>query len=119
MSLTRTVPPRADDERLTGLPVAVDRGRPGRPCRGGTAARAWHRRGRVRGGRERRYRGEVLGPHPAVLPVEYLVDEAAARLLDGTGWEAPAAKRLPYGRELVDDYLTPLASTPELAPRIR
>ncbi|PPL17638.1 FAD-dependent oxidoreductase [Microterricola pindariensis] len=52
-------------------------------------------------------------------PWEYLVDEAAARLLDKAGWEAPSAKRLPYGRDLVNDYLLPLAATPELAPRIR
>jgi len=52
-------------------------------------------------------------------PWEYLVDEAAARLLNKTGWEAPEAKRLPYGRELVDNYLTSLAATPELSPRIR
>ncbi|GHD46811.1 FAD-dependent oxidoreductase [Mycetocola manganoxydans] len=52
-------------------------------------------------------------------PWEYLVDEAAGRLLDQTEWHAPAAKKLPYGRELVDEYLLPLAATPELAPRIR
>jgi thioredoxin reductase len=52
-------------------------------------------------------------------PWEYLVDKAAGRLLDKTGWHAPAAKTLPYGRELVENYLLPLAVTPELAPRIR
>jgi len=52
-------------------------------------------------------------------PWEYLIDKAAARLLDNTGWEAPEGKRLPYGRELVDNYLTPLAATAELSPRIR
>ncbi|RLQ82507.1 NAD(P)-binding domain-containing protein [Mycetocola zhadangensis] len=52
-------------------------------------------------------------------PWEYLVDEAAGRLLDKTDWQAPAAKKLPYGRDLVSDYLLPLAATPELAHRIR
>ncbi|MBG6238634.1 thioredoxin reductase [Mycetocola sp. CAN_C7] len=52
-------------------------------------------------------------------PWEYLVDEAAGRLLDKTDWHAPAAKKLPFGRDLVADYLLPLAATPELAPRIR
>lgn len=52
-------------------------------------------------------------------PWEYLVDEAAGRLLDKAGWQAPAAKTLPFGRELVDEYLVPLAATPELAPRIQ
>ncbi|WP_411720280.1 FAD-dependent oxidoreductase [Mycetocola sp.] len=51
-------------------------------------------------------------------PWEYLVDEAAGRLLDKAGWQAPAAKKLPYGRELVTEYLLPLAATSELAPRI-
>lgn len=52
-------------------------------------------------------------------PWEYLVDEAAGRLLDKTDWQAPAAKKLPLGRDLVEDYLLPLAATPELATRIR
>ncbi|MCX7521971.1 NAD(P)-binding domain-containing protein [Microbacterium sp. STN6] len=52
-------------------------------------------------------------------PWEYVVSPAAARLLEGTGWEAPAAASLPYGTELVHDYLLPLAATDELAPRIR
>jgi hypothetical protein len=52
-------------------------------------------------------------------PWEFLIDAAAGRLLDKAGWESPAAKRLPLGRELVDHYLLPLAATPELAPRIR
>lgn len=49
---------------------------------------------------------------------EHLVDPAAARLLDAAGWDAPAAARLPTGRELVDAYLAPLAATAELAPSI-
>lgn len=52
-------------------------------------------------------------------PWEFLIDEAAARLLDTAGWDAPAAKRLPHGRDLVSDYLLPLAATPELASRIQ
>ncbi|GAB3615838.1 NAD(P)-binding domain-containing protein [Okibacterium endophyticum] len=52
-------------------------------------------------------------------PWRYLVDEAATRLLDKADWDAPEANGLPTGRELVDDYLEPLAETPELAPRIR
>ncbi|WP_271985121.1 FAD-dependent oxidoreductase [Pseudoclavibacter terrae] len=52
-------------------------------------------------------------------PWEYLVDEAAARLLDEADWEAPPAKTLPTGQQLVDDYLLPLAAVPALADRIR
>lgn len=49
---------------------------------------------------------------------QHLVDPAAARLLDRAGWDAPAAVRLPTGRELIDAYLAPLAATAELAPSI-
>jgi flavin-dependent dehydrogenase len=52
-------------------------------------------------------------------PWEMLVDEAAARLLDTAHWESPEGRRLPMGRELVDDYLLPLADTAQLARRIR
>lgn len=52
-------------------------------------------------------------------PWEYLVDEAASRLLDETGWEAPPASKLPTGHELVQHYLAPLAATPTLVARIQ
>jgi hypothetical protein len=70
------------------------------------------------------------GPQPAAAvrswghvrlfsPWEYDVDAAAARLLAPTGWRSPDPAVLPTGAELVDRYLTPLAATPQLAPRIR
>lgn len=52
-------------------------------------------------------------------PWRYDVDKAAARLLESTGWAAPAPDELPTGRELVDEYLRPLSRVPELADRIR
>jgi glycine/D-amino acid oxidase-like deaminating enzyme len=52
-------------------------------------------------------------------PWEYDVDEAAARLLQRTGWEFPDREELPTAAELVDRYLAPLAATPQLAGRIR
>jgi cation diffusion facilitator CzcD-associated flavoprotein CzcO len=52
-------------------------------------------------------------------PWEFLVDAAAGRLLDAAGWDSPQATRIPYGRDLVADYLLPLAATPEIAPRVR
>ncbi|WP_193046696.1 NAD(P)-binding domain-containing protein [Mycolicibacterium baixiangningiae] len=42
-------------------------------------------------------------------PWPELVDPAAARLLEPTGWTAPEAG-FPTGREWIDDYLTPLAN---------
>ncbi|GAA3596341.1 FAD-dependent oxidoreductase [Klugiella xanthotipulae] len=52
-------------------------------------------------------------------PWSYLIDEAAARLLDATGWNAPQAEKIPFGHELVTEYLEPLARTAQLEPIIR
>jgi thioredoxin reductase len=52
-------------------------------------------------------------------PWEFLIDAAAARLLATSKWIEPKADRIPYGRDLVADYLLPLAATPELEPHIR
>ncbi len=52
-------------------------------------------------------------------PWRYDVDAAARRLLEPTGWDAPDPDALPTGGDLVDDYLTPLAKTPQLDGRIR
>jgi len=51
-------------------------------------------------------------------PWEFLIDGAAGHLLDGAGWDSPRATQMPYGRDLVSEYLLPLAATPELAPHI-
>ena len=50
-------------------------------------------------------------------PWEHLVDPAAARLLESSGWQAPAASRIPTGAELVSRYLTPLAQLDAIASR--
>src|SRR3954469_14777474 len=50
---------------------------------------------------------------------KYNLDAASVRLLDRTGWEAPRPTALPYGAQIVADYLEPLAATPELKDRIR
>lgn len=48
-------------------------------------------------------------------PWQYNVDDAARRLLEPTGWQAPRATALPFGAELVDSYLEPLAALPDVA----
>src|SRR5215218_2320308 len=48
-------------------------------------------------------------------PWRYLVDRAATALLESTGWQMPNPDGLPLGRELVDDYLAPLAAHPSIA----
>jgi thioredoxin reductase len=49
-------------------------------------------------------------------PWTYNVDAAARALLEATDWRAPDPKALPTGRELVGDYLAPLAAHPAIAP---
>ena len=50
-------------------------------------------------------------------PWNHLIDGASERLLATSGWATPPAKRIPNGRELVHDYLLPLADL--LASHIR
>lgn len=51
-------------------------------------------------------------------PWRYNLDAAAVRLLEPSGWEAPRPTRLPYGSELIDEYLAPLAALPAIASRL-
>jgi thioredoxin reductase len=52
-------------------------------------------------------------------PWRYLVDRQATALLEPTGWVMPNAEALPLGRELVEQYLEPLAAHPHIAPTLR
>lgn len=52
-------------------------------------------------------------------PWRYNVDPASASLLAARGWAAPDPDHLPTGRELIEDYLAPLAALPEIAPHLR
>ncbi|TGR01008.1 NAD(P)/FAD-dependent oxidoreductase [Mesorhizobium sp. M4B.F.Ca.ET.190.01.1.1] len=51
-------------------------------------------------------------------PWRYCVDAAARMLLESHGWQMPEAEAFPTGGEIVDRYVAPLASLPELAPSI-
>ncbi|CCQ46065.1 FAD dependent oxidoreductase family protein [Pseudarthrobacter siccitolerans] len=51
-------------------------------------------------------------------PWRFNLDAAAVRLLESTGWESPRPTALPYGGELIDNYLAPLAATPEIDSRL-
>lgn len=51
-------------------------------------------------------------------PWEYNVDRAARALLEAAGWDAPDAKALPTGEEIVRRYLEPLAAHPKVAPHV-
>ncbi|WP_456786973.1 FAD-dependent oxidoreductase [Cellulomonas sp. P5_C5] len=52
-------------------------------------------------------------------PWRYAIDAAARRLLDATGWTAPDPDDLPTGADLVERYLSPLATATPIAAHIR
>lgn len=52
-------------------------------------------------------------------PWQFNTDPAARRILSRHGWVEPPALDYPTGADIVNDYLAPLAATPELAPHIR
>ncbi|MEY9774674.1 FAD-dependent oxidoreductase [Arthrobacter sp. MW3 TE3886] len=51
-------------------------------------------------------------------PWRFNLDAAAVRLLEASGWESPRPTALPYGGELIDQYLAPLAALPAIASRL-
>jgi hypothetical protein len=52
-------------------------------------------------------------------PWRFNLDAAAVRLLEAAGWESPRLTALPYGGELVDNYLAPLATLPAISSRLQ
>lgn len=52
-------------------------------------------------------------------PWQYNIDKVAMKLLEDSGWIAPVMKRLPFGKDLVENYLIPLANLPQIQPFIR
>ncbi|MFC9769932.1 MULTISPECIES: FAD-dependent oxidoreductase [unclassified Pseudarthrobacter] len=52
-------------------------------------------------------------------PWRFNMDAAAVRLLEASGWESPRPTALPYGGELIDNYLAPLAALPEIESRLQ
>jgi len=52
-------------------------------------------------------------------PWRYVVDDVARQLLEDVGWVMPDADRDPTGRELLDEYLVPLAAHSAIAPHVR
>jgi thioredoxin reductase len=119
MTMTLTVPPRTTASRLAGLPVAVIGAGPV----GLAAAAHLLERGlevTVFEAGDRAGSAVADWGHTRLFsPWTYLLDPAGIRLLEATGWSAPEGDRSPTGSELLDAYLTPLAHTPQLEPRIR
>ncbi len=51
-------------------------------------------------------------------PWRYNIDKAASALLEKHGWQTPDLEALPTGKELVEQYLQPLADIPEIQPHL-
>ncbi|OSY04365.1 hypothetical protein S2E19_01699 [Bacillus mycoides] len=51
-------------------------------------------------------------------PWQYNIDKVAFSLLEQHGWESPDLKALPTGKEIVKQYLQPLANLPKIKPFI-
>lgn len=52
-------------------------------------------------------------------PWQYNIDQAAARLLVNHGWRSPNLTELSTGRELLEQYLLPLAELPEIKSNLK
>src|ERR671917_891476 len=52
-------------------------------------------------------------------PWQYTVDAAAGSLLETSGWRSPDPEAYPTGRDIVEQYLRPLAAVPEIHPHLR
>lgn len=51
-------------------------------------------------------------------PWHECLDPASVRLLQASGWRPPEADVVPTGRDLVEQYLEPLAALPGIAPHV-
>jgi thioredoxin reductase len=119
MSMTLAVPPRSSGSRLDGLPVAVIGAGPV----GLAAAAHLVERGLdvivFEAGPRAGSAVTEWGHTRLFSPWTHLLDAAGVRLLERSGWTPPESGLSPTGAELLDAYLTPLAHTPALEPRIR
>jgi thioredoxin reductase len=52
-------------------------------------------------------------------PWRFAVDAAAGAILETHGWVRPDGDSYPTGREVIEQYLEPLAASPELEPVVR
>ncbi|GAA1702689.1 NAD(P)-binding domain-containing protein [Microbacterium sediminicola] len=119
MTLLTLTPRTAVSDRLTTLPVVVIGAGPV----GLAAAAHLVERGIdvfvVEAGERPAASVRLWGHTRLFSPWRYLIDPAARRLLEASGWTEPDPETMPTGAELVADYLEPLAALPEIGSRIR
>jgi len=51
-------------------------------------------------------------------PWQYNIDSAAKSLLSDYGWQAPQDDHLPTGKEIIEEYLEPLAELPDIKDKL-
>src|ERR1700730_878601 len=52
-------------------------------------------------------------------PWRYVIDQEARTFLEAQGWQAPDLEAYPTGREVVEQYLLPLAQVPAIQATLR
>lgn len=119
MTLIDLTRPPSRSERLTALPVAIIGAGPV----GLAAAAHLAERGLdfvvLEVGDEIAHSLRQWGHIRLFTPWAHLVDPAARRLLEASGWVHPDVEVLPTGAELVEHYLDPLAALDPIASRVR
>lgn len=119
MTLLDLTPRVADTDRLATLPVAII----GTGPIGLAAAAHLVERGLdfvvFEAGDDIAASVRVWGHTRLFSPWRHLVDPAARRLLEETGWRHPEPGAAPTGHELVERYLVPLSEVDAVASRIR
>jgi thioredoxin reductase len=120
MTLLDLTPRAAADHRLTALPVVIIGAGPiGLAAAANLVARDIDFT-ILEAGEQVAASIRLWGHTRLFSPWRHLIDPASRRLLDAAGWTAPPDEgTAPTGRELVDDYLSPLAALPEIGSRIR
>ncbi len=120
MTLLDLTPRTATGDRLASLPVVIVGAGP----IGLAAAANLAERGIdfvvIEAGDEIASSVRLWGHTRLFSPWRHLIDPASRRLLEQSGWAAPADEgRAPTGRELVENYLVPLSRLEQIDSRIR
>jgi thioredoxin reductase len=120
MTLLDLTPRTAAGDRLAALPVAIIGAG---PIGLATAANLVERGidfTILEAGQQAAASVRLWGHTRLFSPWRHLIDPASRRLLDATGWIAPADEdHAPTGLELVEHYLAPLAGLEQIRQRIR
>lgn len=120
MTLLDLTPRAATGSRLATLPVVIIGAGPIGLAAAANLAERGIRFVVLEAGDEAASAVRLWGHTRLFSPWRHLIDPASRRLLEDAGWTAPIDQgRAPTGRELVDEYLAPLAELDGIRPHIR